>query len=168
MWLTSPLDDSCDLIFTSTDNVRCEVFIRSIVLHGVQTGRAQDKLYLANYAMAHLDGMAIHFVDGLDEDTTQSWPLLKKALLNQFGAPPPQEVGSGYQHIESTALPEGAIDTNANEHRLEHDGISLTEQDPQSECVVAEVYSESKEVGRSSVSLVPKYWPHGDSHYRPP
>ncbi|KAG8948933.1 hypothetical protein FRC04_009134 [Tulasnella sp. 424] len=87
-------------VFSGKDGRECERFIRSIKSHAFAQQRQRDYEWMADLAATLLDGAALRWYSGLDENTQGNWKLLEKALLAQYPGEP--EGSSGIISNSST------------------------------------------------------------------
>ncbi|KAG8902884.1 hypothetical protein FRB99_003988 [Tulasnella sp. 403] len=73
------------LAFSGGENEDCRTFIHWVKKYAFQAGKQRDDLWVADYAATLLVGDALQwFATELDEDTSESWKELQKALILKY------------------------------------------------------------------------------------
>lgn len=75
-------------IFDSVNDTPCETFIRAVRKHALAEGREKDDSWIAHYAAASMDGLALRWYEELEEEDQESWKLLRRAMLRRWPPPP--------------------------------------------------------------------------------
>lgn len=61
----------------------CETFVRNVRRRALELGR-NDNAWIAHYAIACMDGAAIHWLETLEDSVHHNWQALRKALLSRW------------------------------------------------------------------------------------
>lgn len=73
-----------DVVFEGTDGFEREYFIDGVQKQALLRGINEDDKFMAHFVTAHIGGIALRWYVNLDEETQNSWKLLREALMVQY------------------------------------------------------------------------------------
>lgn len=73
-----------DVVFEGNDGQELEQFILGVRKQAFAKGMQKNDTWIAQFVAAHIGGGALRWYETLDEDTQNSWKLLRRALLSQY------------------------------------------------------------------------------------
>lgn len=81
---------SDELVFDGHNGLAAGAYVRMIRQLALAKDKQDNDRWLAQTAAAYLDGPALRWFEDLDEDTQDSWKLLRRAILARW--PPDQPI----------------------------------------------------------------------------
>lgn len=84
-----------EIIFSGTDSLTSGAFIRAIRQQSMAQGKQDDDRWIAQLAAGYLDGQALNWYEQQDEETQESWKLLRRGLLQRWNPEREASLGSG-------------------------------------------------------------------------
>lgn len=82
--LSIRLREAIDPVFDGSDGAAAERFVTAVRRRAFAAGKYNDKAWTAAYAATCLEGSAVRWYGGLDEEVQDDWRLLSQALLEQW------------------------------------------------------------------------------------
>lgn len=73
-----------DNVFDGSGSLKVGTFVRNIRQQALTKDRQNDDQWIAQSAAASMDGPALDWYEALDEETQESWRLLRRALLTRW------------------------------------------------------------------------------------
>ncbi|KAG8923327.1 hypothetical protein FRC01_012888 [Tulasnella sp. 417] len=76
--------DVDEFIFRGTSAQECEDFIRCVRRVAMTRGKEEDDRWIAHYAVSGFAGVALRWLEALDEEFQHDWRKLRKAMLQRW------------------------------------------------------------------------------------
>ena len=73
-----------DLIFDGVNGLSGGSFVRTVRQQALSKGFPDDDKLIAHTAASYFDGAALDWYESLEEETQESWKLLRRALLARY------------------------------------------------------------------------------------
>lgn len=73
-----------EIVFSGIGGLTSGAFVRTIRQQAMAQGKQKDDQWMAQLAAGYLDGQALNWFEEQDEETQESWKLLRRGLLQRW------------------------------------------------------------------------------------